>query len=42
MAEEIAASRELLKKYKQRHDNAANEIKDLKKEHIYETEDMRV
>lgn len=42
MAEELAASRDLIKRYKERHDNAANEIKDLQREHIYETEDMRV
>jgi len=29
MAEELAASREFFKRYKERHDNAANEIKDL-------------
>lgn len=42
MAEEMAASRNLIKQYKEKHDGAQNEIKDLQKEHIYETEDMRV
>jgi hypothetical protein len=42
MAEELNASRDLIKKYKQKYEEAINEIKDLKKEHIYETEDARV
>ena len=42
MEEELKATRDLMARQKAKYENAANEIRDLKKEHNDEKEDMMI
>jgi len=42
MEEELKATRELMAKQRAKYENAANEIRDLQKEHNDEKEDLMV
>ena len=42
MEEELKATRQIMARQKEKYDNAANEIRDLQKEHNDEKEDLMI